>query len=245
MRSLLDGTLAPLTYHIGFLEVPLPAVVDEYVRWQRMILNRVARRDIALPLREAILQLPPIDGARSRVLFQQTTSSWTACFTNNSRGGDMASVIAVLAERLPCRGLTCTSIPNTLSRKKGTGGTWGAVTFTLYAPHPTDWLNVERNIRLANDVGGWEFSVYGTPQPFEELANYERSPRPARFTPEMLEQYARALGVAIFDDQFYSGSGAVIDSSSWFTPLVRLLAPGQPEYRGHTLEEARRRIGIV
>src|SRR5919201_7115039 len=99
-RALLDDKFAPVTHHIGFLQAPLQLVVDGYARWHRRILYRVKRRDVNDRLMEALPRLWPLDSARSRMLFQQTTSRWVACFSNHPRGSDLATVIGVLAERL-------------------------------------------------------------------------------------------------------------------------------------------------
>ena len=115
------------------------------------------------------------------------------------------------------------------------------VTFTLYGPTSTQWLNVERSIRLANDVGGWEFRVSGTVQPFEDLAAYENSRAAERFTVDMLESYGRALGIALFDEAFYGGPGVLVDATSWLDPLVRLIRAGPRE---RSLAEARTWLGI-
>lgn len=49
------------------------------------------------------------------------------------------------------------------------------------------------------------------------------------------------LGIELFDDRFYAGSGVIVSAESWLQPLLRFLPTGPREC---TLEEARKRLGI-
>ena len=72
-------------------------------------------------------------------------------------------------------------------------------------PEKTDWLNRIRHVGIANDVGGLEFMVEGTIQPYENIENYRKRKIVDRFTVEMLESYCSALGIHLFDEGFYRG----------------------------------------
>lgn len=234
MKSLLDNTLAPLTFNWGFLEAPVDAVRDAYVRWQRRILHSVKVRGIDLPLVHALGALQPLDMGSERVLFLTTKGQWTACFDNGAMGGNPSTFVGELAQRLKCRGIACGCIPNAPPRPGGEGGTWGAVKFTLFAPERRALLNIERSISAINDVGGWQFNSIGTVQSFEDVERYSARRIAHRFTPEMLEAYCRALGVDPFDEAFYGGPGFVTHSAPWFLPRLRTV----------TLIEARKRFGL-
>jgi hypothetical protein len=232
MPYLLDNRLAPITSSWSFLEAPLDDVVRSYARWQRMILHRVRVTRLELGLEDALRRLEPLDLACSRVLFQSTRSGWTAVF-GNSAIGNRPPVVAYLSERMGRRGLDCVAIPN--MRKRGQPrGMWGSVELTLYAASRTGANNRERSIRVSNDVRGWEFYSAGTPQPFEEPSQYAQSRTADRFTTEMLERYARSLGLEVFNPAFYCGPGFLTRSAPWFF--------GAP--RPMTLAEARERLGF-
>lgn len=236
MKYLLDNHLAPLTFQWGFLDAPLDAVVASYVRWQRLLLRRAKISPASLPLERALRQLEPLDMGSERVLWIGTDSRWTAYFDNGAKGGNPDTVVGVLAERLKCRGLTCRAIPNTLTAKdRGKPGTWGGVKLTLFAPHATDFLNIERSIAVSNDVDGWTFQLSGRVQPFEETEKYDAPRKADRFTTEMLERYCRALGIDLFEPAFYRGPGVIIDSPLWLLPRIK----------GVSLLEARRALGIA
>jgi hypothetical protein len=235
MTYLLDNELAPLTFNWGFLEAPLQMVSDAYVRWQRKILHKVTITPLDLPLGDALRRLEPLDTGSQRILLLSTRGRWTACFDNGVRGGNQSTFVGELAERLRCRGVVCGAIPNTLTRgDRSTPGTWGAVKFTLFAPEKRAFLNIERSISVINDVRGWKFNAIGTVQDFEQVDRYAGAKVADRFTPAMLEDYCRALGIDAFDESFYGGRGYLTHSYPWFLPRLKSIS----------LREARRQLGF-
>jgi hypothetical protein len=235
MKHLLANKLAPLTFAWGFLETSLDAVTRAYVRWQRIILHSVKVGTIDMPLADALQQLEPLDLGSQRVLFLSTKGRWTACFDNGARGGNPSSFVGELAQRLKVRGVACTCIPNTLTRREtGNRGTWGRVNFTLFAPEKRDFLNIERSVSVANDVRGWQFHSIGQVQEFEQVDRYAASRIADRFSAEMLEDYCRALGIDLFEEGFYGGTGVVTHARPWFLPKLATIS----------LIEARRHLGL-
>ena len=234
MKYLLDNTLAPLTFNWGFVEAPIDEVRAAYVRWQRMILHSVKVRTLKLALADALRQLEPLDMGSQRVLFLSTRGTWTACFDNGAKGANPSTFVGELSQRLKRRGVACGCIPNTLGRRDaGKPGTWGAVQFTLFAPGRRAFLNIERSVSVINDVRGWDFNTIGTVQDFEQVERYAASRIADRLTPEMLEDYCRALGIDLFDATFYGGAGVITHSYPWFLPRLATL----------TLADARRQLG--
>ena len=171
-----------------------------------------------------------------RVLFlEHEISGGLACFDNGAKGGNPSTIVGYLAEKLRCRGMACSSIPNTLTgADTAKPGTWGGVKFTLFAPERRELLNIERTISVNNDVGGWEFNTMGSAQGFEQIERYSARRIAERFTPEMLEEYGRALGLELFDDAFYGGAGLITHAAPWF---LRKLPTT-------TLADARRQLGL-
>jgi hypothetical protein len=235
MKYLFDNKLAPLTFNWGFLEASVDAVGSAYVRWQRTILQSVKVTVVNLPLADALRRLEPLDTGSQRVLFLSTKARWTACFDNGTKGGNPSTFVGELAEQMKCRGVACGCIPNTLTRRDaGKLGTWGAVKFTLFAPEKREFLNIERGVSVTNDVRGWEFKAIGSVQDFEQVERYAATKIADRFTPEMLDGYCRALGINLFDEDFYGGAGIVTHSYPWFLPKLPTA----------TLVEARRQLGL-
>lgn len=235
MKYLLDNKLAPLTFNWGFLEAPVDAVGNAYVRWQKKILQSVKVTSINLPLADALRKLEPLDTGSQRVLFLSTKGRWTACFDNGSKGGNPSTFVGELSEQMRCRGVACGCIPNTLTRRDvGKLGAWGGVKFTLFAREKRDFLNIERSVSVINDVRGWDFNSVGRVQDFEQVERYAERKIADRFTPKMLEEYCRALGINLFDEDFYGGAGIITHSYPWFLPKLPTV----------TLAEARKQLGL-
>jgi len=170
-----------------------------------------------------------------RVLFLSTRGRWTCCFDNGAKGGNPFTIVGELSQQMHCRGISCGCIPNTLTRgDKGKPGTWGAVKFTLFAPDKRDFLNVDRSVSVINDIGGWEFNTVGSVQDFEQVERYKANRIVDRFTPEMLEDYCRALDISLFDANFYGGAGVLTHVSPWFFSKLPTT----------TLADARKQLGF-
>ncbi len=102
----------------------------------------------------------------------------------------------------------------------------------LYGPEPTDWLNNIRSVGVSYDGYRWTFGLAGAVQPFEDTDRYLLRKKRDRFTPEMLSQYLAALGISMFDPDFYLPEG----TSATLIEKVGSFAPDSQEF---SLEEAR------
>lgn len=136
---------------------------------------------------------------------------------------------------LKCRSLVVRCVPNTLrARSRDAVGTLGAVQFDLFAPEQREWLNYERAIGVGNEGGRWVFIDQGAPLPFERTERYTASKIRDRFTPELLFDYCRALGIRLGDEDFYGPRGI----------LVNVPDPLPEGHAALTLDEARARLGL-
>jgi hypothetical protein len=235
LTGLLDGKLAPLTYAWGFMEAPLQLVGDTFHKWSSSNHNKVTSSPFSSTLANALLQLQPLIVPPRRRLLMETGSSWTAYFDNGSDGGDPFGPVSYMSELLKCRGLTVACVPHTLtSKRKDAKGTYGAVQFELFAPEPREISNHERSVSAANDGGRWCFNVFGTVQPYEKIDQYKARKIKDRFTPEMLEAYCEALGIKLFDAEFYGPDGI----------LITIHDPLPPNHKPLTLREARLSLSL-
>ncbi len=235
MKALLDNNLAPLTFSLGFLEMPFQTVVDAYGWWHKELNSSVVISPIELSLEQALLKLEPLITPHRKRLLMVTQSAWTAYFDNGINGGDPFTPIGYLSQQLHCRGLTVTCVPHTMiSDGKEERGTYGAVQFQLFAPESRDFLNIERSIIAMNDGGKWTFETMGEIQPFERAEQYKAKRIRDRFTPELLEEYCQALDIRLFDAEFYGPSGVLIEG-------LDHLQAGETAL---TLTEARWRLGL-
>jgi hypothetical protein len=211
MKALLDNRFVPLTFSLGFVESPFALFSEAFASWQINLDTKFkTKTDIirfAAPLAEALKSLEPLTTPLDRYVLIETRSNWTSIFSNGLRVNDVASPVGYLSGLLHCRGLTTSSVPDRseLHANKNAIRIYGAVTFTLYGPEKTDWLNRIRRVSVTNDVSGWEFAAEGEVQPYEQVENYARRKVVERFTPGMLESYCRALGIDLLEETFYGG----------------------------------------
>jgi hypothetical protein len=205
MKALLGNRFAPITFTWGFIEAPFDQFSRAFVEWQES-LGDTESRAFPAPLSKSLLSLEPLVTPLDRYLLTETRSRWTAIFSNGLRVNDVHSPVAYLPTVLQCRGLEVACVPDRSERagaRKDGLQIYGAVKFSLYGPINSDWLNRIRYISVTKDVGGWEFAAEGEVQPYEQTANYLKRRICSRFTPEILESYCAALGIELFNPNFY------------------------------------------
>ena len=101
------------------------------------------------------------------------------------------------------------AIPDTRKdRESRLRGRYGATIFEIIDPlnarRPLHYL---RTINAVNDGGRWIFSLQGTEQPFERPESYRARLIREKFTPGLLDQYLRAMGIRLFEADFYLPKG--------------------------------------
>jgi hypothetical protein len=208
--TLFDDAYAPLTFSFGFIESPFAQLSDAFISWQKEIFSRSTGRieftHFRAPLASALARLEPLTTPQDRDLLVETRSNWTAIFSNGLRVNDVFSPVSYLPTVLKCRGVEVVYVPDRSDNPpKDALQVYGAVAFALYGPEKTDWINRIRRVAVINDVGGWEFAAEGEIQPYEKIETYQKRKITDRFTAEMLESYCAALGIRLFDANFYGG----------------------------------------
>ena len=243
MTTLLADRYAPITSEIGFLQCSAEAAAKAFIDWQIPI---QAKREVALCVDElqgtldSVLPklLPLTSVERRRMLFIPTTGNWTAYFDNGWRGTDAYSGVSYLSEVLGCRGVRVVYVPHSLDEQDGRQpGRYGSVLLELYAATKTDFVNTERSIAVIYDGKKWVFTANGTPQEFENIAQYSSRSIKDRFTQEMLSKYLDCIGIRAFEREFYDSA-----SKSFLIRKKGVTAPGLKEY---SLEQVRMELGIV
>ena len=236
MKALLDNRFAPVTFRWGFIEGPLAEVSLAFIQWQDELkakfFTRTEHKRFRSPLSKSLSALEPLTTPQDRYLLAQTRSGWSAIFSNGLRVNDVFSPVSHLPAVLRCRGLEIGCVPDRSDRAgKEELQIHGAVKFALYGPNKTDWLNRIRNVAIANDVGGWQFTAEGEVQPYELTENYGKRKITDRFTPKMLELYCAALGIDLFDPHFYG------EQSCWY--ILKERAPAVPPCRSRRPDRMR------
>ncbi|MCY3020127.1 MAG: hypothetical protein NTW87_14005 [Planctomycetota bacterium] len=223
MKGLLGNAFAPLTFEVGFLEASFDKVHEATLEWRRgQFFATVEATEVKGPLSELLRGLEPFCKLGRRDLILETRSHWTARFDS---AADATSWTGHLASVLGCRGVLVRCAPDTNLM-------YGGVKLDLLGPERREWLNYVRSICASKDGDRWRFDAVGEVQPFEQIEKYKTRKIADRFTPDMLEQYCAAFGIALFDGTFYGPRGALI-----------VCRPPENEV-GITLAELRRRAGL-
>jgi hypothetical protein len=214
VKLLLEDLMAPITSEFGFLECDAKIAANEFYQWHSQLAKEknyyYEMQDIVAPSLEVLLQklLPLTVTGHHKYMFIPTYGNkWTACFDDGWRGADPTSYVSYLAEKIGCRGVRVSWVPNTIRRdlnaKHGWRGNYGSVIFDVFGPKPNPILNYLRTVELVNDGGKWEFIANGKPFDFEQTERYKLPRKTDRFTPEMLENYLKNLEIDAFSEDFY------------------------------------------
>jgi hypothetical protein len=119
---------------------------------------------------------------------------WTAMLTDGPLGTDVGMVPSLAAREVGCMAIRATAVDPEHDR-------FGAVILEVFDPSATgDLLRCRRSIYAADDGERWVFNDSGAPFEFEDLDAYGRRRIRDRFTPTMLNDYLRALGVPVDAD---------------------------------------------
>lgn len=119
---------------------------------------------------------------------------WTALLTDGPLGTDVGMLPSLAARELDCVAIRATAVDPESNR-------FGAVVLEVFDPLSSgDLLRCRRTISAADDGGRWVFNQVGVPFEFEDLGAYGRRRIRDRFTPAMLHDYLRSLGVPVDAD---------------------------------------------
>lgn len=229
VAMLLDDRLSPTTTRIGFLRLTLPQAAHGLAAWLRTLYPQVTVTEVSGDLESLVHRLEPLVlGAAPKDLLLRTRGEWTAYLDNSALGTDPIGLIGYLSEELRCDGLAIDAQPHQPPRRNG------GMQFELFGPERGEFLNTVRAVSVTADGNKWRFVAFGEVQPFERTEAYAARRIRDRFTVDMLAEYCAALGIRPFDEDFYDGSGVLVDSKM---PLPRGI-------QTMTLTEARRRLGI-
>jgi hypothetical protein len=215
MKSLLSNKYAPVTFSFGFLEKPVLQLADFQTQWDRMNGADGEQELFSADLPTAIQALEPLNIRKA--LFISTQSSWTAVFNSCIGVSRPAPQISYPARKLGCRGLLITCIEDTFDTKTG-NGVYGGVEFEIFSENSVALYESDRNVAALHDTSGWVFQQAGTPKEFEDTAAYKRRRVRDRLTDDLLESYCAALGIKLFDPEFYGPECALVHRSKGVLP---------------------------
>lgn len=230
MLALFGNRLAPLTYSIGFLDVPPKKVAQAMARFFRRVHHDGKATQLTGSLEDNLLQLQPlVIASRPRILLTSTAlEGWTAMFDGDAHGQGVGQLASHMARELKARGcFVAIAPPAAATGNKSLGGR------QFHVLGPEQQLGYVRTIDLIeNFPGRWEFETTGQPQPYEDLQAYTKRRRTDRLTEQMLTNYTATLGLHPWQEDFYHNPSYLITNGE----TIRYPA---------TLTQARTRLGLT
>lgn len=247
-RLLLQGRWMPITTHLTFLEGTVDDLVDSFMGFRgKGVLERTGYplrvRPVQGDLEGMLGHLEPlVTGAGPwRYLFMPTAEPtvpggpWTCVLENNWTGTDPG--IASPFTFRGFRSVSVSSAPSNLDRATNRGG-YGIHEFGLYWADPDGYHGLSgRSVGIAQyeSIRKWTFVDMGDPLPFEDTSRYSARRVRDKFTQELLIQYAAAVGLRPFDEDFFTPdrTGVIVEhtdpptADSWETDLAGARS-GQP-----------------
>lgn len=195
----------PFTDSIWFINAPFQRVVTETTEW----LKGLGGRSFTLlcePLPLMLHHLEPRAMPSWKHLVVSTSADqWTAVFT---QGSDIGTA-NVIGARLGCLNVFTSHQAHITRDRK-------IVSYGSTALWIRSGSSHVRSIQ-ASYQSGWEWTLFGDPQPFENLESYKAKRIPDRFTLEALNECCRALGIERDNADSYGLDGMLIeeDTSNW------------------------------
>jgi hypothetical protein len=218
----------------GFVNAPLGRVADELFEWQGELGLGPSRHDLPGGLVDnAHLVLPLARAPVCRDLLVGTVGDrWTAYF-DASPGGDPSGPTSVLGRRLGVASVTVTAVPF----QKEPGALTEVFGGLIFAYSADSSLQSERSVALVEGESSssrYHFEAFGPVQPWEEPERYTARRKRDRITPELIARYCRALGIDVFDLDFYAGPSVFVERTNFdlWQPTPEVLrahaVPGPP-----------------
>lgn len=190
---------------IWFIKAPFERVVTETTEWLNGLGGRSFTR-LREPLPSMLQNLEPWAMPSWKQLVVSTAADeWTAVFT---QGSDIGTA-NVVGTRLDCLNIRTSHQPHLTHDGKIVS--YGSTALWIHSG--------ARHIRSiqASYQSRWLWTLFGDPQPFENLDKYTAKKIPDRFTLASLNEYCRALGIERDNSGFYGSNGLLVeeDTRSW------------------------------
>lgn len=200
------SALAPMTWQIGFVQSRLEVVRDHFYAFLERAEGNVKIEYPQGDLSKALGSLPPLYlGDRASILLSSTQlAGWTAVFSADAHGDGVDDLIPFRVMEIGVRGYCFGSNfgfhnPSCLA----------ALSFRVFGPEAT--LGEVRSVHVyEEDRGRWKFYAQGDPLPFENVEGHSKRRKIERLNPEILEDYALALGFRLHDPDFYTSPRCIL-----------------------------------
>ena len=225
--ELFNRELEPLTFSIGFIQAPAEEVTQFFVDFFTRLKRNGKAKKLTGTLRNNLELLQPLTSSNALYLVHSTLNpDWTALFDGDKQGHGVDQRISYLATELNTNGYFFGKTVRDRPEHNFLAGTH------FQKCDPSTTLGISRSVDLIeNNPNRWYFYQDGEPLPFEQTQNYTARRKKDRLTPQMLEDYATAIGLHPWDENFYT------------TPAY-LITNSQALHNPTTLNQARTQLGL-
>jgi hypothetical protein len=202
---------APVTTSFSIIGTHLDMVLDFWIGWHRSIWQRNDWKMPLIPIQgsfsDKLDALLPLD--RQARLLTETADGRLAVFCNFSQtnGSTDADYLA--------HSFKLEKIDFTLAKDGNNGAISGIGSTQMnWVDYNSDvidgWRYTRSRYIAAHKESRWEWHESGTPFPWEETEAYTAKRIKDRLTPEMVERYAKHMGIDLFDPDYYSGRAVIV-----------------------------------
>lgn len=204
--TLYGNRFYPVTSGMSFVAGKAEDVVSAFDLWKldsNKIESRFGRCDGTFE--SALCALEPLDGTKM-LLVQTSNPAWTAVLSNHWQGGQQFHQASIISERLRVDRVDIgVSFPST---NEETGRGRKPSCHFAYSIPVLKTLGDAAHVQVSdqgNHTPKWQYDHSPNYMPFEDVDAYQRRRITDRFTPEMLVDYCRDVGLEIFNEEFYDG----------------------------------------
>lgn len=181
---------------VSFIKAPIDIAMQAFLEWYTSDRKPLTTHAFQGNFENLLLRLLPFNEP-NYLVFVPTMNGWTAAFSNRETAE--SPNFGVLSKHLNCEVVKIRAILKDYDiQVNGWGG--GSIEFRSKGERT-------RHLELLYDEK-WNFSTAGEPLEFENPTYYTaRYPR-NRFTPQILQEYAQAVGIDFFNEHYYLPSGS-------------------------------------
>ena len=213
-QPLLGDNLAPLLQDLAFVHAERDEVVRAWLEFSGPLLRahgvEYSSTVVQGSLEQVVRQLEPLSmPTRERYLFIPCKNNWTLVRDNGVVGSDAVSLLHGTVSRTRQQGVRlCVNAPLDAERRRRQ---IRSVIWEVFEVGDGIAAKSRRSLAVQK-TSSWHWVSTGNPLVFEDTAAYSAKKIGDRFTPEMLDRYAQAMGIDAFNEKFYltESRGAVL-----------------------------------